>query len=428
MSSDSTELHFVRCPSCRSLVPASSKTCRMCGAALETGAKSEESSAEPRRSGRVRQRTMSTTNDELNSTVHKIREEMGKSAPAKAPEVNDDGESEDPLSAYIEEIESGEAAAAGSAKSGAASKPSARPEVAPAPKAAPFVPQETPRAAAAGKPVVAAASDAEKAPRVLVESGGRRKGPGLSFGAKPTHEEDETVESVPPPASGPAQFDDNSGDDTGEEEPVELVEAPAPPPRPAPVSSAPPSRPRREEPPREEPAYEYEERRPERREEPRAPERREEPRVADRRDEARAASPAAPAQPKKEEARSFEVPRKNVLSGGRLAGWLVNYRDSDGKAIEIREGKFFVSRSRVKDSDMVIDDRSVSSPHALCAVGVGQRLRVQDLMSDNGVFVRRRDEMEYVRIVETAELEHGDWVKFGEAEYNVCLIAHMGEK
>ncbi|NDC37773.1 MAG: hypothetical protein EBZ48_06940, partial [Proteobacteria bacterium] len=64
MSTDSTELTFVRCPSCRSLVPAISTRCRMCGATLEASAAAEEGEQEPRKSGRVRQRTMSESSAE----------------------------------------------------------------------------------------------------------------------------------------------------------------------------------------------------------------------------------------------------------------------------------------------------------------------------------------------------------------------------
>ena len=41
MATDSTELTFVRCPSCRSLVPAVSTRCRMCGATLDATAADE---------------------------------------------------------------------------------------------------------------------------------------------------------------------------------------------------------------------------------------------------------------------------------------------------------------------------------------------------------------------------------------------------
>jgi hypothetical protein len=419
MSTDSTELHFVRCPSCRSLVPASSKTCRMCGAALDAGGKGDDASGEARRSGRVRQRTMSSGTDELNSTVHKIREEMGVEAQAAKPEATsaiDPLESDDPLSAYIEEIEAGEV---GHAEPAPAKGPPAKPAaVAPAAPAYTPPPAEPPPAAAKPaalvKPAQAPTPEPENKTRVLVESGGKRKGPGLSFGGARREESDSYDENRPVAANRSApQFDSDSGD-SGDDARAEGSTASAAP------RSTPPAPPRaRQEEAHEEHSYDAS-RKPDRREEVRPPERRD-----DRRDEARNQQAG---QPKQEAPRSYEVPRRNVLSGGRLVGWLVSYRDADGKAVEIREGKFFVSRSRVKDSDLVIDDRSVSSPHALCAIGVGQRLRIQDLMSDNGVFIKHRDEHEFIRISETADLEHGDWVKFGDVEYNVCLVAHVGEK
>ena len=93
----------------------------MCGAALDAGSKADEAPGETRRSGRVRQRTMSTSNDELNSTVHKIREDMGidvSGADTGAAGGVEPVESDDPLSAYIEEIESGDNAAGAMGKNG----------------------------------------------------------------------------------------------------------------------------------------------------------------------------------------------------------------------------------------------------------------------------------------------------------------------
>ncbi len=411
MSSDSTELHFVRCPSCRSLVPASSKTCRMCGAALEAGAKGEDPSSESRRSGRVRQRTMSTAADELNSAVHKIREEMGidatpSSAAPIAPPAEADGP-EDPLSAYIEEVDPVAGAAdAHAGKNGSLAKAPDYAESTPVSASSYAPPTSTPFEATASerstkpmsamRPAASATEQAENKPRVVVESGAKRRGPGLSFGTHAQEElaasEDEQFLELKPEA----QFDNSSDGDEGE--------PPAPPSRVAPSA---PLRSHREGESRDDRAFEA--RRPERREEARSPQQ-------------------AQPQPKQEAARSVEIQRKNVTSGGRLVGWLVSYRDSDGRATEVREGKFFVSRSRVKDSDLVVDDRSVSSPHALVAIAAGQHMRVQDLMSDNGVFVKRRGESDFIRIAETAELEHGDWIKFGDVEYCICLIAHVGEK
>ena len=71
MSTDSMELSFVRCPSCRSLVPAVSSRCRMCDAPLDSNQKRDEAAAEKRPS-RVRRRTMSEPDAEFDSAAEKV--------------------------------------------------------------------------------------------------------------------------------------------------------------------------------------------------------------------------------------------------------------------------------------------------------------------------------------------------------------------
>ena len=80
MATDSTELTFVRCPSCRSLVPAVSTRCRMCGAGLEGVAKPNQKSVES-----------------------EPAEPQGDVVYSDKAESNGSGDS-DPLSAYIEEV------------------------------------------------------------------------------------------------------------------------------------------------------------------------------------------------------------------------------------------------------------------------------------------------------------------------------------
>jgi pSer/pThr/pTyr-binding forkhead associated (FHA) protein len=120
-------------------------------------------------------------------------------------------------------------------------------------------------------------------------------------------------------------------------------------------------------------------------------------------------------------------PEQGVVPG-RLFGWLVNYSDPNGSAIELREGKFFVSRESLKSSDMIVDDPSVSTPHAMLKVGGTQGFFVQDLMSENGVFIRHKGTDVYQQESEGCKLSHGDWVRFGNVEYLVSLIAHIGEQ
>lgn len=119
-------------------------------------------------------------------------------------------------------------------------------------------------------------------------------------------------------------------------------------------------------------------------------------------------------------------PRREEVSG-RLIGWLVSYEDPAGSAFEIREGKFFVSRTQIKgQADFIIDNESISSPHAMLRSSPG-KLMVQDLMSERGVFRRPRGTEVYRPEEESFALEHGDWVRFGDVEYLVSLVAHVGE-
>lgn len=154
-----------------------------------------------------------------------------------------------------------------------------------------------------------------------------------------------------------------------------------------------------------------------------------------RRDDRRPQDDKRPEQPARKpesehasRARNFEPVRSDATLGGRLFGWLVSYANPDGDAIELREGKFFVTRSSLKETDLILDDESVSTPHSMVAIGSDLGIQIQDLMSERGVFVRRRNGDTYHREYDRVELQHGDWVRFGDVEFLVSLIAHVGEK
>lgn len=373
MSTDSTELTFVRCPSCRSLVPAVSTRCRMCGATLDAAA-AQNSESEQKSSSRVRQRTMSQPQSELTSAVGKLREEFSEPEAAEATS-SDPVMATDPLSAYVEEVEVGESDDLDDevlddmneppAPSAATGSIDAAPEEANGNGHSPMHVSPPVESKNGGSHIpLGTVAENEPKPRVLVESGSRR-GPGsggLSFGRpKGEKPKDETPapEIKSPPMSPPRM-------ETREQEPTGT-----------PINRA-KSRP-----------------------EPEAP---------------------------REQGKAPESVKKIEKSTGRLFGWLVSYADSDGTAIELREGKFFVSGSSLKETDMVIPDSSVSTPHALVTVALDGGLQVQDLMSDRGVFVRRREEVTYQRESEILKLNHGDWVRFGDVEFLVSLIAHVGMK
>jgi hypothetical protein len=402
MATDSTELTFVRCPSCRSLVPAVSTRCRMCGATLDATAADEGD--KEKKSGRVRQRTMSAPDSELSATASQVREEAPPPPPPSSSGASAATDLEDdPLGDYLDSIDE---------------VPAVRAETPPAP-AKPAAPPPPPAAPPVTAPVTESRSttaadidldddlDIESAPResaerpkVVVETGGRRpfgqgKPGGLSF-SRPREDrprDERPREEVKPVAARPAQ---------------------PPPPAPPRAPSPPPER-------AEPQSREVQPKRPESRPEPRREERREER----PRETASQAQPhgGRPAQP---QARASESSRRVESAAGRLYGWLVSYADPDGKSIELREGKFFVTGNSLKESDLIVNDKSISTPHALVSVGGETGLRIQDLMSDRGVFLRHGESGAYQRREEPCTVEHGDWVRFGDVEFLVCLIAYPG--
>jgi hypothetical protein len=106
----------------------------------------------------------------------------------------------------------------------------------------------------------------------------------------------------------------------------------------------------------------------------------------------------------------------------------VTYADSEGSAIELREGKIMVTGSSLKDTDLVISDRSISTPHAMITISPGSGFKIQDLISERGLWIRRRHEETYRREEEGIEVFHGDWIRLGDVEFMVALIANVGEK
>lgn len=458
MATDSTELTFVRCPSCRSLVPAVSTRCRMCGAGLDASGETEGADSDQKKSGRVRQRTMSQPQSELNSAVAKLRSSEAVSAappppgepapaavvhaapPPPAPEVKEEPSDEpilnvdedlsDPLSAYIEEVEEPEAPKAKPAAPVAEKSAnelngnhSASEAVVPSANIISQRPAPAPE-----KPVVAAAEPREEpskvaveeaAPeppqRVIVESGMRRHGKssGLSFGNRPR--EDAAPKQEEPRRAEPVK--------QAAPEPVREVPREVPPVRqPQRIEE------RVERPERAEVAPPQDRRQEERRSQPVQPQRQREQERREPEREERRERPERPERQASPQQRASEGLRKSEAVSGRLFGWLVSYTDPDGAATELREGKFFVTASSLKDSDLIIDEPSISTPHALVSVSIDGGLQVQDLMSDRGVFVRRRGDDTYRREADVTRVEHGDWLRFGDVEYLVSLIAHVGVK
>ncbi len=371
MAGDNAELTFVRCPSCRSLVPAISTKCRMCGATFENGQAEEEKPRSP--SGRVRQHTTSVaTGIEPPPSPAAPQRPAPISAPIptagfgltsdvaekSSPDVDD------PLRSYVEEVQVGENERPPSSNGVNAHEGYTEPKI-----AAPIAPPP---------PMPMKSAPTPPSPAQVVVESGRGKPGGLSFGRPEIREQ-----RKPEPAQRNIP---------------ETKEAREPAPRQEPVSK--PAQAPRHEPPAQRQPVPQPPRREEKREE-RAEQR--QPQQERRVEPSRSAS-------------------KIQATDGGLVGWLVDYRDQRGAGIELREGQFFVSRTRLKDSDLIIDHGSISTPHALVRATKQNGVELQDLMSERGIKIRRHSSSSWQNVEERVKLGHGDRVQFGEVEYLLVLI------
>lgn len=116
-----------------------------------------------------------------------------------------------------------------------------------------------------------------------------------------------------------------------------------------------------------------------------------------------------------------ETQGRAKIRNGRLFGWLISYENRDGRAIELRSGRFFITGTSIRDSDLILEDQSMSTPHALVSI-TERGLLIQDLMSERGTFVRSEGDAQYRREEAVIEVKHGDWIRFGDVEFLVALV------
>ena len=452
MATDTTELTFVRCPECRSLVPAMSTRCRMCGAGLGTELKPDSGNTPPSSAtGRVRQKTTTTASasdfneqvklaraDEVAPPVEKIAktpldefldeddsdlvetspepvEQAVEEKAAQASSAADEDEFDDfdelddiddiddfedfddfdePAEAVEEAYEAVETAPAAPVVEVKAETPSMSPK-----KKLDSATLEEAQKKVESMGVTPQPKQLESKPRVVVEQGRGKFSKGLSFGApnrfdakqKPEQKVEQKVEpkkmeqrveqKVAPKVEVPVEpveiFEPEVNEQVIEQEvemKPQMKEAPV-----DPIVEAPAARPR-----------------------------------------------VAQAMPTSKEGAKDAVKRGEQL--GRIFGWLVSYVDSNGSSIELREGRFFVSSTQLRNTDLVLEDDTISTPHAMFTIGTDTGILIQDLKSDRGIFVRTADATAYRREYDTVVLQHGDWVRFGDLEFLVSVIAHVGAR
>lgn len=338
MSSEETELTFVRCPSCRSLVPAVATRCRMCGFQFD-GEDEVVAEAEKPKS-RVRQRTVSIEQGELEASTSQEEASKGGSGSSHAsftetptptptptetePETETKTDSEDTL------LE------AEPAKNGNGSDSSD--------------------------------SDEKSGSGKRRRRRRRRKRGGSGQDDSGSSADDSSMSA-----------DSDSDDDDDSDEAPEAVEAE---PVEAPKSAEP------------EKFHKIEEKKTQ----------------VISREVSMAAKAGAPE-------------RAEAGAEGVLVGWFVNYeQDSNGLSIEIRSGKYFVARQRLRDDDLVIPDTAVSTPHCLVKASRKGGLEIQDLMSEQGTFLKKKGSNSFVPVKDVESVEHGDCLRLGAYEVTVCLV------
>jgi hypothetical protein len=90
MATEEAELSFIRCPGCRSLVPAIARRCKMCGFVLDTGEKdripipeNSDNNDSSSKKSRVRQRTVTVSA----SDIHSIKSSLANAQTENISEV-----------------------------------------------------------------------------------------------------------------------------------------------------------------------------------------------------------------------------------------------------------------------------------------------------------------------------------------------------
>lgn len=389
MAVDETELSFIRCPNCRSLVPAVAARCRMCGFILKENRETVQSDDRP---SRVRQRTISATHEDIQEIKQQIDAEIQRAAqaeqkkssqqqesleekisaplsppPERVPYHSIDTEDDFPVEAeeYFDEEEAAEPANFENvAPEGPRRRKRRRKKkrVAGAEISSVSSPQ-------AQISTASATGVKDLPPPLRVEAPVRHEVPQMDEVQikeaainKANADEDENVPQIP-------RWGNSESTRTGFQ--LKSVETHSPKLEPEPTREPEP--------------------------------------IEKEKEEVQRVHQVKP--------QKLEVQENIVPIDGSLIGWLVSFNeDPRGNSREIRDGRFFVGAERLRPSDFVIEHESVSTPQCLVVCEAERGVTIQDLMSERGTFIKRAGSRDYERHSDQVELRNGDWVRFGNFE------------
>ncbi len=403
MTAEEAELTFIRCPSCRSLIPAIATRCRMCGHQFEKGGSATNAPAaggassdetQPAKS-RVRQRTASTSPSEVEA-LRAQQASMGaldepdpvlSKSPSWQQFVSDQSPLED------EEIDAENTNDLDSGSSDAAETSSGQSSWDDHDEAGDDDDFEGEGEAEGEGDAFGSSAEGGRQGKRRRRRRRKRKGNGLLQGeagsstpASGDKSESETTFSSPGKAGA---SDWNLSEGHGFQSPSFPTEAPL------------------------EQSWE--------------PEGKEEP-VVSVKPVASAESSAKRESMKRDEQAwtgSSLVAEQRVSGDGMLIGWLVSFReDNKGRAVEIRSGRCFIGRGQLRNTDVVFSHESISTPHGMLVASEGEGFSFQDLMSERGTYVLRSGGKgnDWSQVLNSTVLNHGDRVRFGDYEVVVVLL------
>jgi hypothetical protein len=108
-----------------------------------------------------------------------------------------------------------------------------------------------------------------------------------------------------------------------------------------------------------------------------------------------------------------------------VIGFLVSFdADTNGDVYELRTGRVIVtSEPSGTGNFFIVNDDTVSPMHAILRIAASGEVQVLDQLSEFGTKIKRFGSDEEIELSgEKGTLEHGDIVRFGKRNFNVCII------
>lgn len=116
----------------------------------------------------------------------------------------------------------------------------------------------------------------------------------------------------------------------------------------------------------------------------------------------------------------------NVESENMLVGWFVNFDlNPSGVSAELRSGKYFISSKKLRPGDFVIEDDTVSMPHCMVTAVPGDGLYIQDLMSEKGTYVCKAGATQFEAVTGQQKVSSGDRIRFGTHEALLVIVPKL---